>query len=213
MVCYSISFAAIQALVNASVKRPPVAMPQSKSVGHQPPITPPERGRQANFNVRVVNPSRKSQYETYVLHNVGHVSTPDCLREEILKQFGKTIVSQKLNFSIGYIKSGSKVWIRSKSDVDDVWAYVRKGDNITLWCNGIGSSTPAPRDQSSTETESDEDSRPRKPKKKKRKTSALEEKNDRVEEIFAKLRKKHDTKYTTLQYRLWAEMVDVGTHK
>lgn len=221
---------AIQAYVNAGVKqgRPVVVTPRAvfpagsgqippqvpvtpKPIGHQSPITSSGHGRQINFNVRVINPKQKSQYETYVLHDVGRVSTPDGLREELVKQFGKTIVSQKLDFSIGYMKSGSKVWIRGVSDMEDVWAFVRKGDSITLWCNGIGAS--AIRDQSSSETESEDDSMPRKPKRKKRKKSALEEKNDRVEEIFAKLRKKHGTKCSTLQYRYWAEMVDVGTHK
>lgn len=194
--------AAIQAFVNAGVKgghpvvvtphagfpavitpgskqRPPQVPSTPRPVQHQVPIASSRPARQINFNVRVINPNKKSQYETYVLHDVGRVATPDDLREELLKQFGRTIVSQKLDFSIGYIKTGNKVWIRGVSDIDDVWAFMRKGDSISLWCNGITSS--AARDQSSSETESEDDFRPRKPKKKKRKISALEEKNDRVE--------------------------------
>jgi len=41
----------------------------------------------------------------------------------------------------------------------------------------------------------------------------LDAKNNRVEEVVTNLRQKHGTRYTTVQYRLWAEMVDVGTHK
>jgi len=54
-----------------------------------------------------------------------------------------------------------------------------------------------------------------KPKNKKRRkrVSVLDAKNNRVEEVVTNLRQKHGTRYTTVQYRLWAEMVDVGTHK
>ena len=52
----------------------------------------------------------------------------------------------------------------------------------------------------------------RRPKKKKTAT-ALEAKNERIEDIIMKsLRDAHKEKYTTIQYRLWAEMIDVGTH-
>ena len=30
---------------------------------------------------------------------------------------------------------------------------------------------------------------------------------------FCTLREKHGDHYTTIQYRLWAEMVDIGTHR
>lgn len=43
--------------------------------------------------------------------------------------------------------------------------------------------------------------------------SLLDEKNNRIEEIVLSLREKHGDKYNTIQYRLWAEMIDVGTHK
>ena len=50
-------------------------------------------------------------------------------------------------------------------------------------------------------------------KKKKKKTSALQEKKSRIEEYIEQLKDKHQDKYSRIQYRLWAEMVDVGTHK
>ena len=105
----------------ASVKHV-VTAPPGTSGGHKVLVAPKPHAtsghsKQINFNVRVVNPKRKREYETYVLHNVGGVSSPDELRKEILKQFGSTTVSNKVDFSLGYIKSGSKVWIRTSSDV------------------------------------------------------------------------------------------------
>jgi uncharacterized radical SAM superfamily Fe-S cluster-containing enzyme len=48
---------------------------------------------------------------------------------------------------------------------------------------------------------------------KRKKVSALEEKNERIEEMVRNLRKKHDDRHTSIQYRLWSEMIDIGTHR
>ena len=37
--------------------------------------------------------------------------------------------------------------------------------------------------------------------------------NNRVEDIVCTLREKHGHHYTTIQYHLWTEMVDIGTHR
>ena len=38
-------------------------------------------------------------------------------------------------------------------------------------------------------------------------------KNSRIEEYIEQLKDKHQDRYTRIQYRLWAEMLNVGTHK
>ena len=65
-----------------------------------------EQPKKVNLKVRVTNPLRKKEYETYVLRDVTHVavSTPMDLRKEIYKQFGAELVSSTLDFSVGYIK-------------------------------------------------------------------------------------------------------------
>ena len=45
-------------------------------------------------------------------------------------------MSDKLDFHVGYTKGGTKVWIRTESDVQDVWTFVRCGDSVSLWCHG-----------------------------------------------------------------------------
>ena len=62
------------------------------------------------------------QSETYVLRSIGchKISTPTGLKEEILTQFGSDLVSNKLDFPVWYIKGGTKVRIRTESDVQDV---------------------------------------------------------------------------------------------
>ena len=168
------------------------------------------------LNVKVINPEKKSQSETYVLRNISchKISTPDGLKEEILTQFGSDMVSNKLDFPVGYMKGGTKVWIRTESDVQDVWSFVRCGDSVSLWCHGVHIPAASKKRHFSESGSESDDSFAKKPKKKKKKrVSKLDEKNNRVEEVVTNLREKHGTQYTTIQYRLWAEMVDVGTHK
>ena len=72
-----------------------------------------------NVNVKLINPDKKSMYATYVLREVGsfNISTPLQLRQQILKQFGDKLVSSKLDFPVGYMKAGSKLWIHSDDDI------------------------------------------------------------------------------------------------
>ena len=49
------------------------------------------------------------------------------------------------------------------------------------------------------------------PKRKKRR-SASEERQEQVQAKFEDLKKRHRTKYTSLQYRFWAEVLEVGLH-
>ena len=103
--------------------------PSSKAGSSSRPIT---------LNTKVINPYKKSESQMFVLRNIsGEVSTPSQLKEEILKQFGPELVANDLDFPIGYTKGGNKVWIRTASDVQDVWSFVRGTTAVTLWCHGI----------------------------------------------------------------------------
>ena len=88
-------------------------------------ITNTQQQRQAqavklfNVNVKVINPEKKSNFETYVLRAVGptNVFTVLQLKQQILKQFGPVIVPLALDYPVGYTKGGgSKVWIRTDAD-------------------------------------------------------------------------------------------------
>ena len=78
----------------------------------------------------------------------------------------------------------------------------------TLWCE-----LAPPQDDYYDGSESDPDYLSPPPLKKKKKVSAIDEKNQRIEDIMQSIQAKHGDKFTKIQYRLWAEMVDVGTHK
>ena len=85
---------ALQALVKAQ---------QSKTVPLQPKpqgsspcgvsissVPPSKQAKPITLNVKVINPDKRSESQTFVLRNVtsSAVSTPTQLKEEILKQFG-----------------------------------------------------------------------------------------------------------------------------
>lgn len=167
--------------------------------------------KRMNFNVRVINPDKKKEWSVYVVRDIGEdTSTPQKLMEELQKQLGPQLVPKTHRFPVGYIKGSTKVSIRSAADVADIWMHVKRGNQISLWCEGIRSCSEV----SDSESDSDDESATKKKRRrKKRKLSALDEKNNRVEDIVGTLREKHGAHYTTIQYRLWAEMVDIGTHR
>ena len=185
-------------------------------------ITNTQQQRQAqavklfNVNVKVINPEKKSNFETYVLRAVGptNVFTVLQLKQQILKQFGPVIVPLALDYPVGYTKGGgSKVWIRTDADIKDIWSFLNAGDSVSLWCHGVSSS----KEVDTSDEDDGVDPSTKKPKQKKRKKattySYLELKNDRVDERVEQLRRKHGNNYLGTQYRLWAEMLDIGTHK
>lgn len=195
-------------LVSAINQRSTLSARQSASLSQQRATEQPKK---VNLKVRVTNPLRKKEYETYVLRDVTKeaVSTPMELRKEIYMQFGAELVSSTLDFSVGYIKGNSKVTIHSPADVDDVWNIITsKGEAVNLWCDRV-----TKRDEESSENESEQEDCAVRLKSKKKKLSALEKKNERIEILVEKLRKKHNGKFTTLQLRLWAEVVDGGSWK
>lgn len=153
--------------------------------------------------------------QIYVLRDVseGAVSTPQKLVEQLQKQFGSLVPSTR-QFPVGYMKGSSKVTIRTAADVADIWAYVKKGDQISLWCQGVRSPKVSSVNVEGSDSESDDEGWSKKKiRTKKRKLSALDEKNNRIEDVVSTLQEKHGDRYTTIQYRLWAEMVDIGTHR
>ena len=152
--------------------------------------------------------SSVKKFETYMLRNIikDDIATPIQLRSELYKQFGEDLISSKLNFGIGYINGSSKVTIHSSADID-VWKMACSS-NVVLWCEKAKK-----RVNVSSDNDSDEELERPKSKRKKNKLSALEEKQNRVETLVDKLRKKHCENFTTLQLRLWAEVLDGGTWK
>lgn len=163
------------------------------SLARQPPQSSAEKSHfrttnppmKVNLNVKVINPAKKSQCQTFVLRGVSGstITTPMHLKKEILKQFGSELVPGDLDFPIGYTKSGTKVWIRTDSDVADVWSFLRNNEAVSLWCHGVSEVSKHQKGYSSASDSDSDDSRSykKKSKRKKKKLSAYDEKMNKVE--------------------------------
>ena len=81
------------------------------------------------------------------------------------------------------MKRSTKVWMRN----DDDAKVIKRQGGITLWASSKHAT-------------------------KKRKTSAAMQKDERVSLLISSLRSIHGEKYNALQYGLWAEMINTGTH-
>ena len=142
------------------------------------PTTSATNKKKINFNVKVINSPKIKDCPVYVLRNVDEttLTTHRKLIEEIQKQFGSAMIPDTHHLPVGYFKGSTKITIRTDADVADIWMRVKKGEQITLWCQGNH-----PSDVSS---DSDDELIPPRKKRKgtKKKLSALEEKANRVEQ-------------------------------
>ena len=171
---------------------------------------------------RVFHSARKSDMKIFVLRSISRLdlSSIDRLRNKIVNQLGPGIVPADQPFDVGYMRGTTKVCIHSDEDLVEVWRNIEKG-SCELWCDGAVEATRANKRsmplpsalRCSSDSDDDSYAAERKKKKKKKGTSALKEKNARIETHIEELKKKHQDKFTSIQYRLWAEMLDVGTHK
>ena len=96
-----------------------------------------------------------------------------------------------------------KKWIHNTEDARDALGSARNGGKLTLWCTGIGPKSQAsgqkrPRMDPGTSSEELKTT-------KKKKQSFTEEREECMTEVIANLCERHGSKYSIIQYRLWAE--------
>ena len=142
---------------------------QNQRKESQQPVQVAKTAKVFNVNVKLINPDKKSHFETYVLRGVGpqNVTSSIHLKQQIFEQLGCKLVSSKLDFPVGYNKLGSKLWIRSDADIKDVWSFMDRGESVSFWCHALH----AVQSPNSEDDNTDDDFPIRKPKRKKRKKS------------------------------------------
>ena len=159
--------------------------------------------------IKVINPSKKRESKTYMLNiPIDRMDNLKTLREYILEQLGKNVVSFDLHFDVGYFSSTHKICF---VDGDDVKAELKRlfERGKTLWCDGK-STKPGVAAVVCVDSDSDDEPPIKKPKKT---ASALESKTLRVDALANELKEKHGNKFNKIQCKLWAEALDVGRHK
>ena len=146
----------------------------------------------------------------YTLRNVelSVMKRPDDIKNEILEQIGGQVVSESLEFDLGYYTGKEKKWINNQDDACDALDILKSQNKLTLWCTGVLEKEKRKRDHSGSESDDNAtDTDTRNPKRSKQKhTSAIKAKEAERDSIVSELRERHGTTYSAVQYRLWAEM-------
>lgn len=167
--------------------------------------------------VKAVSKNKKS-HKTFTLRNVDTTATASC---ESLKKLIKAQLKQEIigpdKFDMGFIQGSNVINIRSKEDLQEVWSDLLKSTGSSskpiLWCDGLKevASTSGNRKRQKCDSDDDSDCESNKPSKKKKVKSNREETEDKVQETIDYLKEKHGSKFTTMQLRIWAEMI-VGNY-
>lgn len=161
--------------------------------------------------IKVFNPKKKRDSKIFMLHlRLDELSTLKHLQEQILEQIGKKHVRFDLKFDVGYLAGSQNICFHEKDDMKQkLMGLSKKGK--TLWCNGLKLLPDVDSDVTicldSSDSEDD-----RRPAAKKCKTNASESKAQRVDALANELREKHKDKFNKIQYKLWAEALDVKRH-
>ena len=150
----------------------------------------------------------------YTLRNLqtSELEDPESLKEELFTQLGNEVLSVSLDFDIGYLVRNEKRWIHNSDDTRELFELLRQGSRVILWCTGINPKSKSRQGEKRARGSQDLETDTGEPLKKKKK-SFSEEREERMTELVDKLRECHGTKYSAVQYRLWAEMYLNGTHR
>lgn len=167
--------------------------------------------RTLDIPIKVINPSRKRDSKSYMLQGieVEQMGTLNSLREIILDQLGKHVVSFKLEFDVGYFVA-SQICFTASDDIRSELIRLNSKGKV-LWCEGLSDrSSHSP--VISLDSDSGENEHAPKRPRTKEKVSVLESKAQRVDSLANELTEKHGDKYNKIQYKLWAEALDVKRH-
>ena len=143
--------------------------------------------------VQLVSPPIAQSPQVMRKINVAEICT--CLKlKALIRNQLQGDVTEKY-FEVGYLQG---------TTVAEVWGNLQHGSNVTLLCDGLKVRNGAPKKKQAQEIYSDEEDSPLSKRRR--------EDEDRVQKIVEDLKRGHGEKFTTMQYRIWAEMKKSGVH-
>ena len=174
-----------------------------------------EETQRYSYCLKFFNPDKRSKFVVDKLRRNSKFKSPTEVRECLTNEF-KQLVSSRTNFEIGFNsgqRGSTKIWIKDEEDLRMMYLIHNKPEQeIVLWCEGVGN---VPKEKTAA-TSSDLATSGRKRRAVDdgdRPISKRQLIQDEVDGIFAQLEEEHGSQFTPAQYRLWANMVQVGTHK
>ena len=176
----------------------------------------PAKDALVSVSVKIIGRNEKrSEHKTFMLRDidVNKIDNIRSLKQQILDQFGSEFVDKDLEFSVGYFKGTTRIWVRTQSDLSELLRIIQSKSTTLLWCDGVDQQKRKKRSQlPGSEGSSDSDNDQYGQTAKKRRKTASEDKENRVDDTLNKLREKHGTNWSTIQYRVWAETIVGGRH-
>lgn len=161
---------------------------------------------------------KRAEGKTFTLRDIDPSKVDTCyhLKSLIRAQLQEDI--RKGDFDVGYIQNSSVVTLRSPEDMQEVWSSLSKGTKVTLWCDGLrgsasSSKSSRKRGKQQKQDDSEDEDSDAEPSSKSRKKTKNEEKDQEIQKLIEDLKSTHNDNYTTMQYRIWSEMIIGGLHK
>ena len=138
----------------------PVAQAQAELAARSPEFYQLTSGPRDNYStytvsVKVLSPSNKKDFKMYTLRNVelSVMKRPDDIKNKLLEQIGGQVVSESLEFDLGYYTGKEKKWINNQDDACDALDILKSQNKLTLWCIGVLEKEKRKRDRSGSESD------------------------------------------------------------
>lgn len=160
-----------------------------------------------SYILKMINPSRMSEYKNVDIQGRGHSKSLSELKEFVTRNLPSTIDKPNLQeVEMGFIEpghggKGRKVWLLDDNDVQKMYEVHLHKKQVLLWCYTHVSTQKNYQNKSSENVS--------------KVSSAYAtqlKKQDEITTIFSKLKEKHEGKYKTEQLHTWAHMIYLKTH-
>ena len=184
------------------------------------PLTVPARARPTLIDkvlLKAVSKTGKKEAKIFTMRSIDtdKIVSRDALKTAIRGQLRKDII--RTDFDVGFMNGNSVISIRNQEDLSEIWVDLCKGKKVMLWCDGLNvDSVTGKRKRSpgldGNETDEESCESEKTVSKKKKRSCAQDEREEQVKDTIDKLREKHGTRYSPMQFRIWSEMLQGGIH-
>ena len=168
-----------------------------------------DREGPASYNVKVINPSKKSDYFIWKRRTRIRFQDIESLQDKLRSESGDHGEIVEMGYTEpGHGAQGKQRWILNAGDLEDMYEAYSGKTEIMLWVYA-----PASECSSQSERKRSRSPLPSEKEPKSRKSDAHAKKLEQVEEIADELEVQHGGPYTREQYSVWAHMIDMRKHE
>ena len=155
--------------------------------------------------MKILNSDKRNRkpITRHIYRSMQKVTSITELKAQLIDEL-KDELPNTLDFDIGFFEGNTKHWLVTVEDLQNMYSRHKTGGEISLWVDAdVGRSS---------DKSDGKESESRKRKRKDSGSSKRREREDDIELIFQELHAQHTDMYTTPQLRLWARMIQCGTH-